>query len=297
MAKKKKVVHNKEREPLLYIGVGKKGVGKTYNTIQIIDNYVKGNKKMGTIPRRALIIDVNNEYTQYKAIDPNDIVRFTRHPKIEARRIVPLYRNGSPMSLNDLELIFKYAASYFRSGLLLVEDITKFVGDAIPDDIVGNICTNRHRDVDIVAHFQSVGKAGHPKIKANMNMLRLHKTSDSVLRHKTKFAEYYDIVKIAEMLVDKRYDQFIKENPALTRTYFTFFVYIDFDRNKILGNFGRNEFQEIITDFIQDNEKSLLNPTLNKKDRQGNKLFNYTEALVKTEQDLFDRYAQPVFPF
>lgn len=287
----------KDREPLLYVGVGKKGVGKTYQTIKIINNYLKGNPSLNTKPRKVLIIDVNNEYVDYKRLHANDLIRFVRHKTVEARRIVPFYRDGRVMSPEDLMEIYKFASENFRNGLLLPEDITKFVGDAIPADVVGHMCTNRHRDVDIISHFQSIGKAGHPKIKANLNILRLHKTLDGVDRHKDKFAEFYEIVKIGEMLVNSRYEQFIKANKEAQRTYFGFFVYIDFDRSKIIGDFGRNEFEQIITDYIQVNERAVLNPILNKKDRNGKKVYSYGEALSKVEQDLFEKYAKLKFSY
>ena len=34
-----------QREPLLIIATGTKGVGKTYTTCQVIENYIKSNEK------------------------------------------------------------------------------------------------------------------------------------------------------------------------------------------------------------------------------------------------------------
>ena len=51
------------RECKLGVVVGKKGIGKTYITTQLIQQYVKGFGKIK--PRRALIIDVNDEYEKY----------------------------------------------------------------------------------------------------------------------------------------------------------------------------------------------------------------------------------------
>jgi hypothetical protein len=299
MAKKEstfvKKIQSKEREPLLYVAVGKKGVGKTYQTTRIVKEYIRGNALNNVKPRKALIIDVNNEYTEFKRLDPSDIRRFTAHPTIEGRRIVPYYADGRVMALSDLEFIFKEATSTFMNGLLLAEDITKFVGDSIPQEIVGNMCTNRHRDVDIIAHFQGIGKAGHPKIKANMNILRMHPTLDTVERHKVKFDEYTEILKLSEKIVNKRYDVFIKENKERFRTYFDFFTYVDFDKNQIRGLFSRAEFEDIITEYVQENEKSTIDVIMKKKDVSGKHLFNYTTALHKAEQDLFDRYSPTTF--
>lgn len=296
MAKTRENNYPKEREPLFYVAVGKKGVGKTYQTTRIIKEYVRGNQIYGIPGRKALIIDVNNEYTDFKRLAPEDIRKFSAHPIIEARRIVPINKNGMIMSIDDLSQIFMDATSTFMNGLLLAEDITKFVGDTIPQEIVGNMCTNRHRDCDILAHFQGIGKAGHPKIKANMNILRMHPTLDSVERHKVKFDEYTEILKISEKIINKRYDIFLKENKDKFRTYFDFFNYVDFDKNQIRGNFSRQEFMDTITEYIQENEKLTIDLILKKKDRKtGKPLFNYATSLAKAEQDLFDKYSPTSF--
>ena len=73
------------RIPKLGVAVGKKGIGKTFTTTQMIDGYVRGGK--GVKPRRALILDVNDEFEQYKAISLKHIELFSVHPKIEARRV------------------------------------------------------------------------------------------------------------------------------------------------------------------------------------------------------------------
>ena len=68
------------REALLGVAVGKKGIGKTYTTLQIINHYIKGG--LNNKPRRALILDVNDEFESVKAIKLEDVKLFTYHPKI-----------------------------------------------------------------------------------------------------------------------------------------------------------------------------------------------------------------------
>ena len=57
----------------------------------------------------------------------------------------------------------------FKGGLLLIEDISKYISDSLPQDIVGNICTNRHNDLDIIIQLQSVGRIT-PKLLQNLNL-------------------------------------------------------------------------------------------------------------------------------
>jgi hypothetical protein len=48
------------REPKLGVAVGRKGVGKTYTTNQMIAGYVMGSATAKG--RKALILDVNDEF-------------------------------------------------------------------------------------------------------------------------------------------------------------------------------------------------------------------------------------------
>ena len=61
----------KQREALLGIAVGKKGVGKTYATLIEIQRYLKGNPRTGAKPRKVLILDVNNEFGNIKGNGEN----------------------------------------------------------------------------------------------------------------------------------------------------------------------------------------------------------------------------------
>ena len=71
------------REPILMCATGKKGVGKTYTTMQLIKDYIKPNKKTGKKARKVLIYDINMEYTEFKAISVRDIPNFTRQSKLK----------------------------------------------------------------------------------------------------------------------------------------------------------------------------------------------------------------------
>ena len=45
------------REPKLGMAVGKKGIGKTYQTKIVLESYVYGNPEKGVKPRKVLILD------------------------------------------------------------------------------------------------------------------------------------------------------------------------------------------------------------------------------------------------
>ena len=88
------------REAQLGVAVGKKGIGKTYTTMQMIESYAKGGR--GVKPRRALILDVNDEFQEVKGLSLSHVKLFSHHPKVEVRRIRPFNPDGSKMTLNEV---------------------------------------------------------------------------------------------------------------------------------------------------------------------------------------------------
>ena len=160
------------REPKLGMAVGKKGIGKTYQTKILIESYVYGNPSKGVLPRRVLILDVNDEFTDYKAISMKDLVRFSVMPNAEIRRVRPFNeQTGIRLTLKEIANQLWDILHYFRGGMLLIEDINKYVGDHLPTDIVGAICSNRHTDLDIIMHFQTSLKRSKIKYKTMLKTI------------------------------------------------------------------------------------------------------------------------------
>jgi len=265
------------REALLGVAVGKKGIGKTYTTLQIINQYIKGN--LNTKPRRALILDVNDEFESVKAIRLDDVKLFTYHPKIECRRIRPYNEDGSKMTLNEVaDALWKILGEY-KGGLLLVEDINKYVGDYLSNDLVGALCTNRHSSLDIILHFQSIGRVG-TKVWQNINWLRFHKNTDSVDRHKKKFEDKWEAFKICEILVNKQYFGGNKY----------FYVTFDTDTEKIRGAFSDKMISEAIDEYIALNHTRLIKPLVNQIDANGKKKYSVASATKQVKLGLRQMY-------
>jgi len=250
------------REPQLGVAVGKRGIGKTFETLNVIEGYISGYG--GQVkPRRVLVLDVNDEFTDYKAISVADISKFSRHPTIEARRIRPFNPDGSKMTLRDIaETLFTVLDKY-SGGLLLIEDINKYLTVHLPKDVVGAICTNRHNDMDIIIHYQAIGKVP-TTIWENVNWIRFHKNNQSVDRHEKKFEDRYEIVKIAECMVDTQYEHGNER----------FFVFIDLDYNKIRGSFNEAQKDHSVTQYMEDNYRTVVKPELDRVNLDGVKRYN-----------------------
>jgi len=286
------------RQPKITIACGRRATGKSIETIEQIYKYVNGNAALGIQGRKALIYDVNDEFGNFKykdgtihsikSIKISDLTAFTNQTIPEVRRITPYWDNGKRMTIADMSEALGIILNGYRDGLLLVEDINKYTGDHMKQDLLGSLATIRQARIDLIAHYQLVGKAASPKIIGMTNFIRLHKTFDSVEKHKTKFADKAEIVGIAEHIVNRRYDWGMKNDINNENGKF-YSVYIDMEYGKIKGNFSESEAKLAIQDYIS--EGAQVRKMLNKRDRKGAKLYkNYEQAYNELEKELFEGY-------
>lgn len=258
------------REPKLLVAVGKKSVGKSFATKKMMQDYAYVNPK-----RRVLIIDVNDEYSDIKAIRIQDVAIFSVHPMVEIRRIRPFMDDGKKMTLDDIASTLFIVLETYRNGLLLVEDINKYISDTMPNDLVGAICTNRHIGVDIIMHYQSIGRITS-KVWQNLNIIRMHKITDSVKRHKHKYEDKYEYLSIAELIINKQYESGNKH----------FFLYVDIDDEKVYGAFTQAQYEEAMNAFIQMNYSQIISPMLNARNEQGKKIHTPQTAIQEYRKRL-----------
>jgi hypothetical protein len=234
------------REPILMCATGKKGVGKTYTTMGLINSYIKPNKKTGKKARKVLIYDINMEYTDYKAISIKDVASFSRQSKIEVRRVLPMTADGKIATLEQMiDLLHKIITNY-RGGLLILEDINRYLIQAKTVEIIGLLATNRHRDLDIICHFQSLS-ALDPRMWQNTTFVRFHYQLDDIKRYAQRVPNY-EMFKIAQCLLEFKY---LKKGDK------RFFCYVACDENYITGNFTKLDFQEACEDYFIKNPKSI----------------------------------------
>jgi hypothetical protein len=183
------------------------------------------------------------------------------------------------MTLREIqELLFKILSDY-RGGLLLIEDINRYISDYLPNDLVGAICTNRHSDLDIILHFQSIGRIS-PKIWQNLNFLRFHKITDDVIKHHNKYEEKLELLLLVEAYVNSEYENGDKR----------IFVYVDIDDEKILIK-DKAKFQKIIENYLISNRKKFLVPlTIANPLIKNSKALTLEGALKIKTQQLMKQY-------
>jgi hypothetical protein len=283
------------RECKVLAAAGMKGCGKTVSTIKMLDQIVRGNPAKGIRPRKALILDANDEFSDFwfyqnphrriPAIAIKDLPRFTMSNIPEIRRIRPFFDDGRKMSLDDLADTLTHILSIYRGGALLCEDPSKYIGDSIKSDLIGALATCRHLSIDLILHYQSIGKIAQPKLFGNTSYVRLHKTNDSVARHATKFQDKVELFQIAENIVNRKYFEEDKKR---------FYLIVDNDESKIHQgeeSFNDADITEAIQEYIDNNRTSLIKPLMNKVDLStGRKVFDEKGALLYVAKRLRKTY-------
>jgi hypothetical protein len=266
--------------------------GKTNDTLRKIYKAVKSGRK-------ALIFDATDEFGSYlyrpgepphsiKPIYLEHVARFTVSRIPEVVRIRPFWDDSTRMGTDDLQQALTQVLNTYRNGILLVEDINKFIGDQTPKDIIGSLATVRQAGIDLIAHFQLMGKAANPKMLGMANYIRIHKTNDSADMYKDRFADKTEVLMIAQKIVDRRYFYGMK-NSIKDETGMFFNVTYDLEYNKIRGIFNRKEVELAIAELLSDNQ--IVRKTMNRVDRNGNKIYSsYNEAYSVIEQRVMDEY-------
>lgn len=231
------------REPQLIIATGTKGVGKTYRTCLEIQDYITPNIEEMKPARKVLIFDVNGEYNNEELIKNKfrfrtqtlalkDLEEWSKQKRIEVRRILPVDADGNEVGIDKYPEILKWILQYFRGGMLILEDINKYLIETRDASIVGALTTNRHKDLDIYIHLQSLAPLT-TRMWQNANVIRFHYQMDDIDRYKGRIPNY-ELFKIAQLLVNEIYFRGGKNE--------RFFCYVLNQTNKICGGFSRKDF-------------------------------------------------------
>lgn len=272
------------REPQLGCVIGRKGVGKTQTTIKYLRQYVRGDEN--TPPRKVVIFDNNNEfsdklkYPDVREISLGDIELFSMHPKIEIRRVAPFIPNSNEeMTPDQKRRAVLYILSHFRNGLVLLEDINAYIDDHVPGDAVGKILAQRHKGIDLILHYQSIGRV-QKKIWPHINWLRFHKTNDSVVTNSNKFDDKYECFQIAENIINHQHD--------IGNIYF--YLFINNDYEKIYADVSKEYRDKAIMDFINENHNSKIAPLLNARNDRGGKIYTYGQVRRMVKNRILKTY-------
>lgn len=266
------------REPTFEVVIGFKGVGKTYTTNSVIENYVKPGPD-GWKGRPVLVFDVNNEfcpennYPGYKAIDfdvtEKDEFRRSeqiRNIKVPGKyRIIPYKKNGQPMSISELMLTASTIVKYYRNGMLLLEDFNKYALSNFRTDFVGMFVGLRHLGVDLVCHFQSL-RAIPPKVWSEMSYLRWHKQSEKIFKYRMRISNL-ELFSLAEEVVDHKY----QSDPR-------YFLWVSTMEEKLI-NVTEEDFKAGCIRYLSSNPGEISR-LMNNIDLEGKKKYNTRQDAI-----------------
>jgi len=257
---------------------GIQGVGKTYQNMHTIKDYIKDkfyNKVKG---RKVLIFDTNGEYTedefgkadiklQPKRLAIRDVSAFGRSDLNEVRRI-----DASGVGLAEKKEAVEYIIRHFRNGMLCLEDINTYILNmSHMAAVVGGLVNLRHRGVDVLISYQSA-RPVEPRVWQNSRWVRMHYQADNVNDIKGKLPNLA-LYKIAQILVNNRY----------FNDDIRFFVYIFNFQNKIEGKFTLDEFKVAVKQYLNTNKKLI-------KEYQDMHNISNEEALQKTIDSYTKQY-------
>jgi hypothetical protein len=239
------------REAGMMACTGVQGVGKTYQNMHIIKEYVKDKPKTQVRGRKCLIFDTNGEYTKeqfarndipnfiIKTIAVGDIENWSKTDVAECRRV-----DAKNLGIREKKDCVEYILKVYKNGMLVLEDINTYIlSVTFMEEIVGGLVNLRHRAVDVLISYQSL-RPVEPRIWQNSRWVRMHYQADNVMDIKGKVTNV-TLFKIAQLLVNSKYFNGDKR----------FFVYIHNFANKIQGNFTLEEFQDACKQYLNANKK------------------------------------------
>jgi hypothetical protein len=244
----------KTRQPKAMVCCAMQGGGKTFTTMKELKIYQQKYK------RPVLIVDVNGEYSQYKAIYydariPNRNLRAMGNPKTGSMgiagislpriyRIIGIRPDNIPMSEAELIELIYTITEHYKNGVLILEEMNTYIRRQVPRGFYAFMIRLRHKGVDLIMHYQSIGDA-HPDIWRQTKILRLHRTMDSVRKIEDKIPNY-ELTRIAELTIEKHYlygDKY-------------YFLYIDFENMKLIG-ISESDFRESCSTFLYQNSREV----------------------------------------
>jgi len=260
------------REPQLVCVVGMRGVGKTYTTKDEIKRYILSDTRTGRSSRPVIVIDVNGEYEGYKAIDfdidePNEHIRAEQIRAItvpKPYRILTFHKNHQPMTPDEIISTCATVAKYFRNGLIVMEDINRYMLSNIKVDIIGLLVGLRHLGTDLIIHYQGL-KAVPPRMWTNANYIRVHKYTENLDVFKERIPNY-EICKLAEIIVQTQH----------RKGNIRYYVWCGIQDEKLIpcSDVGFNEiFEDACVQYLSINKRDLRD-YMDLTDREGTKKFS-----------------------
>ena len=225
------------RETCIIIVTGAPGTGKSYQSKKELIEYCKPNPKVGRTARKALIMDTNNEYSEFQTVhyDPDDKTDNGKNFKLlknpEIRRVGAFKPNGRALTYADKNKAVVVIGNY-RMGLVFLEDLNTYIlGVHKSEELVSALCSARHKGNDLIIHVQNLS-AIEPRMWQNVTFVRFHYQVGKV-KNDGKTPNF-ELMRIVQYMVNYVYSQCPCQGDKCECGRKYFFVYVNTRRNKIL---------------------------------------------------------------
>jgi len=272
-----------DRQPMILLVCGETGVGKTYRNKLEIKQYLQQHLTMGKQGRKVLAFDTNDDdYTEFRTVDPNTIGSLQ---KISARRIRPFNNDGTPMDNTQKRAVIEKILKYYKNGMIVLDDIDHYMAGAKGQNMIGALCTVRHKGIDVLLTHQSVAKITTSEWQ-NCTWLRLHHQVDDVTRYRDRIPKY-NMVRIAQLIVDANYEQAALEynkgnlSDLQYKIRKSFCVYVNMRQQLIVGC-NRHSYIKAVKRFIDQEKTKTIRMLLQEQDFNGQPVYkNRNVVLLK----------------
>lgn len=276
------------RKGMFIIATGEMGVGKTYETIKAVIQYVKTWQN-----RCAIILDPNQEeaWNPYLKNFENkyDVVEVVNAYKQRAKgKDVPMTKSeknlqkialqgGRPWQqrifvidvfkktsagvkkMNSLELRTTMICilENVRRSLGFFDDINAYIKNFEAMEVESSFKNIRHTAKDVIMHMQSISPL-RPIHYESTSKLRIHYDRVSARKIKNKLADHYEIVSIAKKIVERQYrlkDEYPRNSPKWWELA-SYYVVVD-TSDKYISNCTREQFVEACKEYALTNTSVL----------------------------------------
>lgn len=283
-----------DRQPMILLVCGETGVGKTYRNKLEINQYMQQHLGVGKHGRKVLAFDTNDDdYTEFSTVDPNAIGSLKN---ISARRIRPFNPNGTPMDNTQKRAVIEKIMKYYKNGMVVLDDIDHYMAGAKGQNMIGALCTIRHKGIDVLLTHQSVAKITTSEWQ-NCTWLRLHHQVDDVTRYRDRIPKY-KMVRIAQLIVDANYElaataygkgQLTDQEYKIRKS---FCIYVNMREQLIVGC-DRKSYIKAVKRYIDQEETKHIRMLLQERDFKGKPVYENRNAVVLKLIKTYLRYHKP----
>jgi len=263
-----------KRQPMIMLVCGETGVGKTYRNKLEIYQYMQQHLAVGKKGRKVLAFDTNDDdYPEFTTVDPNHIKSLS---KIHARRIRPFNPDGSPMDTSQKREVIEKIMKHYKNGMVVLDDIDHYMAGAKGQNMIGALCTVRHKGIDVLLTHQSVAKITTSEWQ-NCTWLRMHHQVDDVTRYRDRIPKY-NLVRIAQLIVDDHYEvssrafSLGKLSEKRYQVLKSFFVYVNMREQHIIGC-SKKSYIKAVKRFIDQEESKQIRRLLLERDFSGKAIY------------------------